>query len=672
MKVEASDLFQVSQLTSDVAARCAGRHLAVTGGGGFIGAHLVHALVRAGAQVRVLEGPPDGAAHPLPVSARVYRGEIRDVPLLMSVFEGAEGVIHLAGPASVASSFDHPQLTSDLHTGGTLAVLDACRRQGVERLVYVSSAEVYGRSPVQPVKETFLPAARSPYAAAKLAAEQHIHAWVHAYAKQAVVVRPFSVYGPGAAPTSLMARILSQVQHAGAVELLDLKPVRDYCFIADLVDALVRASLLPLPDWSVFNIGSGEGHSVEAVAHFACSVAGRKMPVRQVQGPTRPGESDIFSLVADISSAQEYLHWRPRTSLLEGMRLWLSLLTKGCPEGADASTTSSPIPQATLGLASPTGAPLIQLNSLRQKCFLGLDIGGSKLLACVVDASGKVRHQIRRSTGRATPPATALPLLIDVCHELKDWVARALDQAVVSGVGVGFPGLVDMSAGIVRSSVMLDGWQEYPLAAELSRMLELPTIVDNDVNVAALAEATFWPDGGQDGLLFVAVGTGIGGALVLNRQVWRGFSGVAGEIGNTTIDLHGPTCWCGRRGCLNVYAAGEVMASISPEASAGAPSRFPPLAPSLAEAAHRLGIGIGNALQLLNPARVILGGGIALSTPAFLPAVAATARAECFAEAAGCEFAVARSGYEAGALGAALLARREARCWGNLSPSPSP
>lgn len=285
---------------------------------------------------------------------------------------------------------------------------------------------------------------------------------------------------------------------------------------------------------------------------------------------------------------------------------------------------------------------------------LGADLGGSKLLVCLTDQHGRILARATRPTGRNTGPEAAVRLIAEAAREVQGSAGR-LDR-----VGVGFPGLVDHDRGVARSSVMLDGWRDVPLAVLLARALDAPCVVDNDVNAAAYAELACRRADGPDSMLFVAIGTGIGGAIALGGQLWRGSTGIAGEIGNTTIERRGPRCWCGRRGCLNVFASGSAIERHL---------RLPPgatlrerletgdrrAAAAVARAAGAVGIAIANALNLLNPALVVLGGGLAGLGADFLDAVAATARAEAFAE-ADCRFEVARAGYEAAAVGSALLA----------------
>ncbi|MBA3497252.1 MAG: ROK family protein [Gemmatimonadales bacterium] len=284
---------------------------------------------------------------------------------------------------------------------------------------------------------------------------------------------------------------------------------------------------------------------------------------------------------------------------------------------------------------------------------LGVDVGGSKLLACLADSEGRTLGRTVRETGRATGPEKACRLIVAAARELRE-AHGSFDVA-----GIGFPGQVDFPRGLVRASVMLDGWLDVALGARISEALGVPCVVDNDVNAAAVAELKQRDDDPPASMLFVSVGTGIGGAITLGPHLWRGHTGVAGEIGNTTIDRHGATCWCGRRGCLNTCASGSAMQN-----ALGADVRLSAVTGSdhhrrediIQAAATSLGIGIANALNLLNPALVVLGGGVSQLGPGWLEAVAAAARREAFPEAGQCRFELALAGYEAGATGAAWLA----------------
>lgn len=280
---------------------------------------------------------------------------------------------------------------------------------------------------------------------------------------------------------------------------------------------------------------------------------------------------------------------------------------------------------------------------------LGIDLGGTKLLACGLDEADRVRYRVRVPTGRGFGPAAALAAIRELAGDARSRLG------VLDAIGIGFPGLVDHRRGVACSSTMLDGWHDVALAQQVIAAVGVPCAIDNDVNAAAIHEQACR---GAADLLYVAVGTGIGGALILGGRPWRGAGGFAAEIGHVSIERDGPPCACGRRGCVHLYASGTAI-----QAAAGIPAdRLAPLAPlhpAVAAAADALGVAIGSALNLLDVPMVVLGGGIAELGARYVEAVAARVRRECFAEIGRpCEITAARGGYDAGALGAAALARQ--------------
>ncbi|HWF10063.1 MAG TPA: ROK family protein [Bryobacteraceae bacterium] len=282
---------------------------------------------------------------------------------------------------------------------------------------------------------------------------------------------------------------------------------------------------------------------------------------------------------------------------------------------------------------------------------IGIDVGGSKVLVHVVDVHGRLIREDRRSSVRTTGPADLLALI-------EDAVDRARAVTPIAALGIGFPGLTNVDRGVVLSSVILDGWRDVPLASLLAERLGIPCAVDNDVNNAARAELARRGDNGRD-MLFITVGSGVGGALVLSGKLWTGASGLAGEIGHIAVDTDGPRCLCGRIGCAGPRASGLAIAERL--ASAGSADSWS----VVAESTVLLGRAIASALNLLNLPLVVVGGGVAGLGDKYLALIERTVRAEAFPEiAAACRIEPARAGYEAGAAGAALLARERLRLAG--------
>ena len=301
----------------------------VTGAGGFVGGHVVAALKSAGVIVRSLLGPPQNiGGMPLSRMSQEVEADICDSDILLELVTGADCVIHLAGPPSVAASFEDAAEYARIHVQGTISVLDACRRARVHRMVYLSSAEVYGRSEAQFITEDHSLQARSPYAAAKIGAEAMITAYATGFALNAVILRPFSIYGPGAPATSLISEVTQKLLVSENPVVRDLNPVRDYCFIDDVTLAIVKAYLYQEAGVLICNIGTMRGSSVAEICQLLIRVLGRKTAILQDDRVRRPGSSDIFRLVSDNRRAHSLLGWSPAVTLEEGLARTVEALSR--------------------------------------------------------------------------------------------------------------------------------------------------------------------------------------------------------------------------------------------------------------------------------------------------------------------------------------------------------
>jgi nucleoside-diphosphate-sugar epimerase len=243
-----------------------------------------------------------------------------DTEAVSDLVAGAGIVVHLAGPPSVAASFDQPREYARAHVMGTATLLEACRGAGVSRLVHVSSAEIYAQPSSNPVDEQHRLDPRSPYGAAKLGAEYMVRAMAPVLQMEAAVLRPFSVYGPGAPARSLVGSVIRQALTAPAVRVADLRPVRDYCFVNDAADAVVRSCRAQLPEpVSVYNVGSGHGVSVDEIVKLIIAVAGTNIPVVNADDSDRPASATVTALVASTRRAADELGWEATTSLADGI-----------------------------------------------------------------------------------------------------------------------------------------------------------------------------------------------------------------------------------------------------------------------------------------------------------------------------------------------------------------
>ena len=295
--------------------------IAVTGASGFIGMHTVAALKAAGFSVRLLLGPPAASAPNTCMAFDMY-ADICDASAMREFVTGAAAVVHIAGPPSVAESLDDPATFARIHVEGTTNVLGACRRAHVQRIVYLSSAEVYGRPLTHVVAEDHPLSARSPYAAAKIGAESMVAAFANSFDLSATILRPFSVYGPGASSMSLLGELTRAVQAGGPLRVRDLRPVRDYVYVGDVAAAIVRAvELEPTAGVLHCNVGTMRGASVAELCHLLASAYDSTTQVTESCVDRRPVGSEILRLVADSTRARQVLGWTPGTTLEDGLRL---------------------------------------------------------------------------------------------------------------------------------------------------------------------------------------------------------------------------------------------------------------------------------------------------------------------------------------------------------------
>lgn len=279
--------------------------------------------------------------------------------------------------------------------------------------------------------------------------------------------------------------------------------------------------------------------------------------------------------------------------------------------------------------------------------ILALDFGGTKHTAGVIEQGRK--HWEAREQVYSPASATAQYDLETILSLSR----RLLGGVRPSAIGVSFGGPVTASTGRIRLSHHVPGWEDMPLGQILEDELGAPAWVDNDANVAALGELRYGTGIGFISLMYITVSTGVGGGLILDGKVWRGANSMAGEIGHTVVDPKGSPCLCGKNGCLERLASGRYMAqdarqhlyenvqeeSILRELSGMNPdvidgsliSQAAALGDRLASellkrSAWALGVGIGNAANLINPQRFVLGGGVTKSGEGWWKVVQETAR----------------------------------------------
>ncbi|MEN6644362.1 MAG: ROK family protein [Armatimonadia bacterium] len=294
--------------------------------------------------------------------------------------------------------------------------------------------------------------------------------------------------------------------------------------------------------------------------------------------------------------------------------------------------------------------------------IIGLDVGGTRLSAALVRLDGRVLNVARERTPQCGE--AALELLFEMVRDLQQ-TTKAL-AAPPAGIGIGFGGPVDFGTQTIVRSHHVEGWKPgLPMARLFAERFGLPVVVDNDANCGGLGETKFGAAHGYRNVLYVNIGTGIGGAVILNGEIHHGAHSTAGEIGHSVVLPGGPVCTCDKCGCLEALSSGSAIGREGRAAGMGevtgrevgesALTGEPVAVEVVARAARWLGLAIGNAANLIDPEIIVLGGGVPELGEAFLGPAREAYRATAMPAARETPVVAAALGYDAGVVGAAAL-----------------
>jgi glucokinase len=294
---------------------------------------------------------------------------------------------------------------------------------------------------------------------------------------------------------------------------------------------------------------------------------------------------------------------------------------------------------------------------------LGLDIGGTKLAAGVVDETGAVRSFVVTPTGTDGPAAGLERLWALGRRALADVAAPG-----VQAVGIACGGPLDPYQGVVISPPHLPGWRNLPVVAMAEQVYGRPAALDNDATAAAAGEHRFGAGAGTRNMVYLTISTGVGGGVVIDGRVYRGAAGNGGELGHVTVDWRGRRCrGCGRRGCLEAYVSGTSIAERAAETMDGSPTAADIAAAARAgdraaqavweETVAALSCGLTSIVNLFEPELVVLGGGVTRSGSQLLDPVRERVRADAMGPAAAAADVVSSAlGDRVGVVGAAAIA----------------
>jgi len=303
------------------------RVVAVTGAGGFIGSHLCEGLLREGAAVCALvrynSRSDEGWLADLPASLRkrltVVQGDVRDEAQMRQFLEPVTVVFHLAALIGIPYSYQAPASYLATNAQGTLNILEAARRNRLERVIVTSTSEVYGTAQHTPMDETHPLEAQSPYAASKIAADMLAVSYARSFNLPLTLVRPFNTFGPRQSLRAVLPTIITQALAGKEIVLGDTTPVRDLNFVANTVAGFLAAAQAERQDGQVFNLASGEGRSIAQVVTEIGEILDRPLRVVKDRQRIRPSRSEVRLLIGDATRAREDLGWKPRVSFRDGL-----------------------------------------------------------------------------------------------------------------------------------------------------------------------------------------------------------------------------------------------------------------------------------------------------------------------------------------------------------------
>jgi NAD dependent epimerase/dehydratase len=306
-----------------------GQRVFVTGADGFIGSHLVEALVRAGAQVRALVyynswnalGWLSDVPSEVLAGIEIVNGDVRDPERMRQGVEGCAHVFHLASLIGIPYSYEAPYSYVATNVGGTLNILEACRRSdSLVRLVHTSTSEVYGSAQTVPISEAHPVVGQSPYSATKIAADKLAESYHLSFGLPVVTARPFNTFGPRQTARAVIPTIASQLlSGVNELSLGALTPTRDFNYVTDTAGAFLDLAVCQALEGEIVNIGTGEEYSIEQVARLLMELTGRNVPIACEEARVRPAASEVNRLLADASRLTSATAWRPAVAFRDGL-----------------------------------------------------------------------------------------------------------------------------------------------------------------------------------------------------------------------------------------------------------------------------------------------------------------------------------------------------------------
>ena len=304
------------------------KKVVVTGAGGFIGSHLVERLLELGAEVTafvrynsrndagVLDFIGDRKRE-----LKVVSGEIRELETVRNLTRGADVVFHLAALVGIPYSYVHTSEVVEVNTIGTLNVLSAAKEHGPQKVVVTSTSEVYGSALYVPIDEAHPKQPQSPYSASKISADAIALSFYHSFDQPVAIVRPFNTYGPRQSDRAIIPTIISQALLKNEIRIGSTTPTRDFTFVGDTVEGMLRIGESDAAIGQEINLGSGCEISIGELAEKIAKLLNAKLVIGEGEERKRPAKSEVARLLSSNAKAKQLLGWQPEVSLEQGLKL---------------------------------------------------------------------------------------------------------------------------------------------------------------------------------------------------------------------------------------------------------------------------------------------------------------------------------------------------------------
>jgi NAD dependent epimerase/dehydratase len=310
-----------------------GKKVLVTGADGFIGSHLVEALLEKGCQVKAFVfynsfnswGWLDTLTKKQLESIEIFAGDIRDPNGVVSAMQGCEVVFHLAALIAIPFSYHSPDSYVDTNVKGTLNILQAARQLNVERVLVTSTSEVYGTAKYTPIDENHPYQGQSPYSATKIAADRLAESFYRSFQTPVVIVRPFNTYGPRQSARAVIPTVITQLLTGqNEIKLGDLTPIRDFTYVKDTAQGFIALAESDSTIGEEINIATGEQYTVGEIAQELIAAINPSASIISDEERIRPSKSEVFHLLGDNQKMLKLTGWKPKHDMKSGLQETIS------------------------------------------------------------------------------------------------------------------------------------------------------------------------------------------------------------------------------------------------------------------------------------------------------------------------------------------------------------